>query len=66
MWEVVGREEGGKNEGQERKKYRAMRHVGEALEKAFNLSVNIGRTGLYMPSLKKWTLPCLFIIRTWG
>ena len=34
-----------------------MRHVGKALENAFNLSVNIRLGGLYTPSLKKGRYP---------
>lgn len=41
------------------KKYRAraISHDGKALENAFNLSVNIRHTGLYMLSLKRGRFP---------
>lgn len=41
----------------EKYRARAIRHVGKALENAFNLSVNIQRAGLYMPSLKRGRFP---------
>lgn len=50
-----------------REKYRAraIRHVGKALENAFNLSINIQRAGLYTPSLKRDASLFIYHKDTW-